>query len=201
MTKQIIAIDADDTIFDELTAIRVYMNDEHDMNLTADDYNVIGPFDNYFDDIWKMDSARASELYEEFALSDYKRDLKPKAQAADALRKLKQKYTLVIITSRGERVVDITHDSLIKYYPDVFADVHFTPLWSSDEKVTKAKICNDIGASFLIDDSFDHCRLAAESGVEAILFGDYGWNRSQELPPNIIRCTDWAAVEKYFITA
>jgi hypothetical protein len=108
-----------------------------------------------------------------------------------ALQELQKSYDLVIVTSRDHRTVSLTHESLALHYPDIFSDVHFVPLWGNGEKVTKAKICNEIGASYLIDDSFEHCKLAAEVGISAILFGSYGWNRTQALPAHVTRCKTW----------
>ena len=194
MSKPIIAVDADDTIFDENTAVRLYMNDHYGFEHTEDDYLVEGPFDNYWERIWNVAPEKVTQMYEEFAHSTYKKDLQPIAGAIPILQKLKEKYDLVIVTSRGQSVVDMTHASLRLHYPDIFNDVHFVPLWGSGEKATKAQICNEIGASYLIDDSFEHCKLAAEAGVNAIIFGDYGWNRFQELSIRITRCKNWKEV-------
>ena len=65
-------------------------------------------------------------------------------------------------------------------------------------KLQKQKL-TVIGASYLIDDSFGHCELAAEVGIKAILFGNYGWNRQQTLIDGIVRCKDWDAVSKILL--
>jgi uncharacterized HAD superfamily protein len=194
MSKPIIAVDADDTIFDENTAVRLYMNDHYGFKHTEADYLIEGPFDSYWARIWNVDPEKMTRMYEEFAHSTYKKDLKPITGAIPILQKLKDKYDLAIVTSRGQSVVGMTHESLRLHYPDIFSDVHFVPLWGNGEKTTKAVICNEIGASYLIDDSFEHCKLAAEAGVNAITFGDYGWNRFQELPDRITRCKNWEEV-------
>lgn len=194
MSKLIIAVDADDTIFDENTAVRLYMNEHYGFEHTEADYLIDGPFDNYWERIWNVDPEKMTQMYEEFAHSTYKKELKPIKGAIPVLQKLKEKYDLVIVTSRGQSVVDVTHNSLALHYPDIFNNVHFVPLWGDGEKATKAQICNEIGASYLIDDSFEHCMLAAEVGINAITFGDYGWNRFQELPNRITRCKNWEEV-------
>jgi uncharacterized HAD superfamily protein len=199
MTKKILAVDADDTLFDENTAIRLYMNDTYGFRHTAEDYLVTGPFDSYWERIWNVSPAKTHEMYESFVVSAYKQHLQPLPGALSALQTLKQEYQLVVVTSRDHRTVQWTHDALAEHYPDIFSDVHFAPLWGNGEKVTKAKICNEIGASYLIDDCFEHCQLAAEADVPAILFGDYGWNREQSLPANVVRCKDWNAVKRLLL--
>lgn len=71
-------------------------------------------------------------------------------------------------------------------------------VWSRDQKATKAAICTSIGASYLIDDNLEHCALAAESGLDCLLFGEYGWNKAEILPKGVTRVKDWHAVLEYF---
>lgn len=194
MAKKIIAVDADDTIFDENTAIRLFINDHYGFTHTEADYLVEGPFEDYWERIWNLDPEQTGAMYEKFVTSSYKENLKPIQGAVEVLRKIRRKYELVIVTSRDNRTTELTHRALAEHYPEIFSDVHFTPLWGNGEKVTKAKICNEIGASYLIDDSFEHCKLAAEANVSALLFGRYGWNKYQDLPKGVTRCKDWDEV-------
>ena len=192
--SEIIAVDADDTLFDENNAVRLYMNETYGFQHTVDDYMAAGPYDNFWEKIWNRSPEETQEMFESFVRSTYNENLQPVEGAVPVLKELKDKYELVIVTSRDQRNIEMTHASLALHYPAIFAEVHFVPLWGNGEKVTKAKICNEIGASYLIDDNFDHCKLAAEAGVTAILFGDYGWNREQELLDGMVRCNDWDAV-------
>jgi uncharacterized HAD superfamily protein len=64
-------------------------------------------------------------------------------------------------------------------------------------KRSKPDMCKDIGAVLLIDDSLDYASQCAEAQLDAILFGDYAWNRSkQDLHENIVRVAHWLDVEK-----
>lgn len=194
MSKPIIAVDADDTLFDENDAVRQFFNDTYGTNHTIEDYLVEGFYDTYWESIWNRSTEETWKIYEKFLASKYVQDLPPIDGAIEALIILKRDYELVIVTSRDKRNVDITHQSLEKHYPKLFSDVHFVALWGNGEKVTKAAICDEIGASYLIDDNFDHCKLATESGVKAMLYGDYGWNRTQALPAGVTRCRTWKDV-------
>jgi len=204
MSKPIIAVDCDDTILDENTAIRLYMNATHGYTHTAEDYNVIGEFIGYWEAIWPVGKEQTAKYYDEFTKSPAKVNLNPLPGALETLRWLKERYDLAIVTSRdnGGDFEGLTHAQLARHYPDVFdeRDVHFVSLWSSADgkKVTKAKICQEIGASYLIDDSFEHCEFAAEAGLQAILFGGYGWNRERELIPGMSRVRNWQEVRGYF---
>lgn len=191
MTKQIIAVDADDTIFDENTAVRLFMNDTYGFTHTAEDYLMEGPFMGYWEHIWNTTPEETNDMYEKFVVSTYKHNLEPIEGALRVLQKLKKSYDLVVVTARDHRGVSMTHESLALHYPDIFSDVHFVPLWGSSKKATKAMICNEIGASYLVDDSPKHCELAVAAGVQAILFGSYGWNRFQDVPSGVTRCKTW----------
>ena len=47
-------------------------------------------------------------------------------------------------------------------------------------------------------DQLKLCRAAADLGMDALLFGDYSWNKIEELPDNTARCKDWKEVGEYF---
>ena len=199
MKKQIIAVDADDTIFDENTAVRLYMNNKYGFTHTAEDYLVPGSYSRYWDTIWGTEGMQTDGMHDEFATSDAKKNLQPIPGALETLRLLKAKYDLVIVTARDHRTVELTHTALSEHYPEIFNDVHFTPLCGNGEKFTKTKICTEIGASILIDDSYDHCKLAADAGIQALLFGTYGWNTHQEVSEGIFRCKDWQSVKELLL--
>jgi 5'(3')-deoxyribonucleotidase len=195
---KIIAVDADDTLFDENTAMRLFHNARYGTSHTQEDYLAAGEFGWFWKPIWKTDQAETEKRYEEFVQHKLVHNLEPIKDAGQVLALLRKKYDLVIVTSRGERSKKMTHEALHEHYPGLFSDVHFVPLWGGDKAATKAQICNDIGASYLIDDSFEHCKLAAESGLEALLFGHYGWNRTQKVTSRMTRTKNWQEVLEYF---
>ncbi len=198
MPKPIIAVDADDTLFDENNAVRLFHNAKYGTEHTPEDYLQNGVFMTFWDRIWDVDKAETERRYEEFIEFKLKNNLPPLPHALEVLSELKKRYELVIVTARDKRGVKMTHDALTEHYPEIFSDVHFVPLWGGKEKVTKALICNEIGAKYLIDDSFEHCKVAAESGVASLLFGHYGWNKHQKVVPGMIRVKDWLSVREYF---
>lgn len=198
MVKPIIAVDADETLFDENNAVRLFHNEKYGTNHTAEDYLVEGEFWFYWEAMWGTERAESERRYEEFIQYKLTHHLPALPGALAALQELKKKYELVVVTMRDERSVVITHDALTKQFPEVFQDVHFVPLWGGKPDATKAEICTAIGAEYLIDDSFGHCQLAAQAGIKALLFGDYGWNRTVTLSLGVTRAKDWPAVLEYF---
>lgn len=125
-------------------------------------------------------------------------------EAKPVLIKLKSHYKLVIISSRGPRVQAETIAWINQAYPGVFQEFHFPKIWDQpltiDEKVkmTKAEICREVGADYLVDDQPKHCLAVADAGITALLFGDYDWNRKVKLQPNMVRAKTWQDVLEYF---
>lgn len=78
-------------------------------------------------------------------------------------------------------------------------------------------MCADIGAAALVDDSLHYVAEVApivkvrcggrwrearltelHAAQTAVLYGDYGWNRSQgDLPPNVVRLSSWKQVGEH----
>jgi FMN phosphatase YigB (HAD superfamily) len=194
MKKPLFAVDLDDTLFDENNAIRLFINDNYGFAHTEKDYLKEGSFGNYWESIWRVDNDTANQMFRHYVKSQKNIELKPIEFAIETLNELNKYYNLVIITAREHRLVTTTHASLTKHYPNIFSDVHFMKIWEDDKKITKGEICIETGASYLIDDSFENCKLAALAGVKTILFGDYGWNRNRILTDGIIHCPDWKSV-------
>jgi hypothetical protein len=90
------------------------------------------------------------------------------------------------------------------HFGNIFDEIIFSGVYeeTSDFSVTihrtKGDICQEIGASFLIDDQPKHANGEAERGIKSLLFGDYGWNRKAEIVYGVIRLSDWGKVADYF---
>jgi hypothetical protein len=63
---------------------------------------------------------------------------------------------------------------------------------------TKGELLKSLGAQYHIDDQPKHCISALQQGIQPLLFGDYSWNRSVELPEGIVRVKNWQEVTEYF---
>src|SRR5262249_45034715 len=112
--------------------------------------------------------------------------------------KLKNRYKLVIVTARPKRTVEATPEWIERNFPDIFSDIHFVPIWDPGPKKTKAEICQEIGADYLIDDLVRHCNLAAEVGIKAILFNRITWKQPEKIHPEVIVVKNWEGILEYF---
>jgi 5'(3')-deoxyribonucleotidase len=197
-TRKIIAVDIDDVLASINETMRLFINEYYGANHTSEDYAVDGQYWGYWEKIWNVSDEEGKQRYEAFIRSDAFRQAATHEGAVDVINRLKQNYELVVVTAREDFHVEGTHMWLNQQFGDTFKRVEFVPLWSTDRKFTKGEICKVIGAGYLIDDNVEHCNLAAEEDVQALLFGEYGWNRNQKLHKDVLKVKDWHAVAEYF---
>lgn len=125
----------------------------------------------------------------------------PKKGAIRAVRKLKTKYHLVIISARPHSIKKLTEDWLTRHFQAAFSSVEFVGAakWGEGNLASKENVLRRHSVSILIDDHFDHCKAAVSIGIQTILFGDYNWNRSASLTAEMTRAKDWSEVERILL--
>jgi|SRR5579859_4832390 len=197
-SKSIIAVDIDDVLSNLAQELIDFSNRTWGTHLTIDDY------DEHWGEMWKVDDAETKRRSDELHNAALASKLKHNLDARPVLEKLARKYTLVLATSRRRLITRETADWISKYFPKIFSGIHYSGIYDTNHhadiqtKITKADILKQIGASYLIDDQPKHCVAAADTGVIALLFGDYPWNRYAQLKPGIIRAKNWQEVLEYF---
>lgn len=199
MSKPIIAIDVDDVLSSQVDAIITFSNERYGTQLTPDDFKKPGEYWGYFRQVWDIPPEESNQRFKVFLDEQHYTKQVIDPAAALAIAELKKTFSLQIVTSRFQDHVIPTEAWLLEHAPSVFDGLHFVHMWDRDGfKATKAHICREIGAGYLIDDSTEHCNLAAEAGVRALLFGEYGWNITEQLHSGVVRVKDWDAVLEYF---
>lgn len=199
MKKPIIAVDVDDVLSKSSQGFIEYSNKTWGHALTQDDY------DEDWVKVWgtsvkvareRADLVHANGMFEEFSSFP---------EAFTVLAELKKRYTLVVATSRRSSIEQLSNEWLHRHYAGIFEGVFFAGIYDGkfgkhQDHVARTKndLLVEIGADYLIDDQLKHCLAAGEHGVESVLFGDYKWNQSDNLPAHVTRCVDWWAVEAYF---
>ena len=187
MTKPKVAVDCDDVLIGTAPQILAHYNAAHGTNIS--DYT----------EIWQlMSSEKTRDNRNTYLDSEEYMDSEPVQDAIQVLTKLSERFDLHIVTGRPTFMQDITLAWLAKHLPDIFKTVIFTDFFKDKGGRSKADVCLEIAASYLIDDHAHHCTAVARVGVQAILFGDYPWNKAANLPTGVTRCKDWAAVLEYF---
>src|SRR5207302_7910480 len=92
----------------------------------------------------------------------------------------------------------VTRRWINRNFSGIFEDVIFVSSYYKDGRL-KGEVCKEIGASVLIDDHLYHAADVVKYGVKCLLFGDYPWSESEELPPGIIRVRNWDEVLKILL--
>jgi 5'(3')-deoxyribonucleotidase len=199
MSREIIAVDLDDVISSQTNVLIKFSNERYHTQLTQEDFKKPGEYWGYYERLWGVSEEEGTRRFKEFLDERYPLRQLVLPVTVKAIQKLKLAYDLEVITSRSLDYQEDTIQWIKEHIPGLFLNVHFVDLWSEGSKrATKAKICQEIGAGYLIDDNAEHCNLAAEVGVKALLFGEFGWNTHQPLHPEVSRVADWQAVLEYF---
>lgn len=195
--KKTIAVDIDDVIADTTNSHRQKVNQLTGLNLTAEHYRVPGAYWGYYERVWRSHGSQISlvEVESEMAVDQSYIPLLPGAQFA--LGELTKKFRVVLVTSRETAFETATRAWLTNHFGEQSPEVYFAKGHPESTGKTKGELCNELGAAYLVDDCLDHCLSAQACNVQAVLFGDYGWQKP--LPENdFVHCSDWQAVLEYF---
>lgn len=196
--RPIIAIDIDDVLAVSAEEIIAYGNRKWGTSLTINDY------DEDFTKVWQVDHEEVGRRFDEYIKAGTFLAYEHKSSAKLVLDKLKNDYELIILTSRNAKLKDDTINWINKKYPDIFSEsnIYFAGFWDAPNQLavhqTKGELVKKLNADYFIDDQLKHCLSASKLGIESILFGDYPWNKHEDLPSNVRRANDWIDVMRYF---
>lgn len=192
--KPIIAVDIDDVLLPHFQDLINWYNRTYGTKVTLADNNGTDPRP------WGTDTDEEAirRVHHYFETAEF-RDALPFTEAKEVLFRLSGHYRLIVISARDSLIEEMTRDWLKRHFSELVHDAHFTARYSLEgKKREKGDVCREVGAAYLIDDSLDNALSAAAAGVDTLLFGTYPWNEAATLPPKVIRCADWPAVEEYF---
>lgn len=194
MSKPVIALDIDDVLVDTAGHMMSSYNDSYGTKMTRYDYyskdlTVLG-VDDY--DI-------AAKRFEKYIRSGALTNATPLPEAVETVKRLSRHYDFVGVTSRPEYIAEATGEWLKQHFGVVKAVFTSFIMGGSDHQGTmlsKAEVCTDINAKYMIEDHLHHALPVADSGVRVFLM-DQVWNQSDDLPENIIRVKSWQEIEAY----
>lgn len=197
MDRPLIAIDIDDVLSESTEALRVLVNKRTGSSLEPAHYQVEGDYWEYYERVWSQHGLHGRVSHDNFsqemAIDQLHVPLLP--GAAYAVDRLTQKYEIVLITARDPSWEKATKVWLQHNLEAKLPRLHFVNNHNDSQAKTKGRVCKELGAQLLIDDNVDHCLSAIDEGVDAVLFGEYGWQ--YKAPPELTRCRDWPAVLEY----
>jgi len=183
----IIAIDVDDVLADFFDQLIRFHNKNYDTSFIKEDFVTYDVWD-----IWGGTRQEAIDKMHEFFRSEYFEEIKPIEGSLRAIKELKKKHKLVVVTSRFDMVTEKTILWLKKHYHDALTDVHFSHY---EKDTSKATACKRLGAEILIDDATKNVMECAGIGMHILLF-DCPWNRDIVSGKNITRVHNWDEILK-----
>jgi len=193
-TKPIIAIDIDDVIASNASAFIEFSNQKYGTHLTIDDYQ------EHWAEIWKVEHEELIKRAHEY-ITNQMATFSVIDGAYPALKYLKKRFKLVIVTSRRKSINTLTRAWLQENCPDIFDDIIYSGFFDTKQSGihnTKGELVKGLGAKYFIDDQLKHISAVAGNGIKSLLFGEYAWNKTDSLPENTIRVKNWQEVVEYF---
>lgn len=195
MSKEVLALDIDDVAVKHVEGFIKWSNATYGTNLTVDDYS------EAWHEIWGIDLEETEARKKLFFTDQIVGTFEVIEGAGEGITALSAAKRIVGVTSRRESLKAITEQALEIIAPGAVDKVVFATYFRDGHKFTrsKAEICSQIEATHLIDDHLKHCLAVSKVGVNAVLFGEYAWNLSEEeLPDNISRARNWSEVLTLF---
>ena len=189
----LVACDLDEVLADLIPPLIHYHNTMYGTNLSKDKVHRYNLWE-----VWGGTKEEAINKVHDFYLTEDFKNILPVPDSQKAISVLSKKNELIIITSRPTHLYDNTISWVEKHFPNLFSEVYLTNQWSkSNPGKSKSEVCTDLGVNLLIEDSFDHAKECAQSGVKILLM-DRPWNQEQNLPQGITRVKSWEEVVQQF---
>lgn len=174
-TRQALGVDIDNVVSVTDPAIRKTIHEVFGIHLAQEQ---IVYYQYHRCGITKEQEERVLKIFRDVTCSEL--DVVP--GAIESLELLKQKYQVVLVTSRHPDIVEKTKDWLrLKNIP------HDLLIFNNLKHQTGHNF------NFFIEDNADAALSLAEAGIQTFLF-DYPWNRSLDKHPNITRISGWQEV-------
>lgn len=194
MSKSVIAVDIDEVLFPMAPTFLRYYNTQHGTDFKLDQMS------SYYLEELTGDTkdVMLKKIQEYLKTEDYTLG-QPISGSIDAIKKLREKFRLILVTSRDHFFRGPTEAYLEGHFKGLYDELYYTH--KAEEPglvVPKYEICKEIGAFALVDDHLPNVISCPEHGVKGILFGDYPWNQMTKLPNGVTRVKNWQEVLEYF---
>ncbi len=182
-----IGIDIDGVIGDSDKIFRKYMNQYFNLKLKRKDIKEF-----YYEKVLSMNPEDIQPFWEEFNNKGYWMEIPLLNNAKSSIDYLKEKYAIILITARTEKIKDLTLAWLEKHKIK-YDQLHF--LNENESKITKV-LQNNISLNALIEDKLENALNFAGEGTRVFLF-DYPWNQFEKKIENLIRVKGWCDILSY----
>ena len=194
MNKPVIALDIDDVLVDTATHLLGSYNKTYGTKLTRSDYYSKDPVVHGVEHF-----NEAAKRFEKYMRTEAYSKAEPIPEAVQAIKYLSRYYDFIGVTSRPEYVAEATGKWLEKHFgvlKAVFTSFIMGATTHQGTVLSKTEVCQDIGATYMIEDHLHHALPVSASGVTVLLF-DQLWNQKDDLPDNVIRVQNWQEIREY----
>ena len=190
--RNLVVVDLDDVLVEFTARFFRWHNRWYGTNLTVEDLAE----SKYLFEAWNGTVGEATERVRLFFQEEDILGMDPITGADACLHSLQANHRLAVVSARSPRFAAVTESWIQRHFDGVFDQVILGIGHSErgEGTTTKGQVCQQIGASVLIDDQVAHLAGAADAGLRTLLFGRYPWNRTQPLPTGTERVADWAEV-------
>lgn len=192
--KLVLAVDCDDVLVPMAHTIIEHYNDTYGANVGLEHFYSSATLDT-----WGTDEDQiAIDRVGHYLRNNKYEFVNPFPEAVTAIEALAKhrKHRLNLVTGRSDFMEVVTRTMVDTHFKGCFENIVHTNMHESTDNIgryrSKGEVCRDLGAHVLIDDHIAHCDDVIKTGTEnAIIFGDYPWNRCDILPKGMSRCIDW----------
>lgn len=177
--KENVAVDIDDTIFDFINPFFRWYNGIHKTNFRKQDAKG-APLEEILHISFNELQHEFNSFYE---THDFLR-LPLVPHSDEALKSLRNKYNIPIVTTRPQHIKEKTRHQLSLYLDGTVQGISFVL------KKDKADRYMEINPVAVIDDDLRHISRIPEHGPKVFLV-DQPWNQAKKLPKNFYRVGNW----------
>lgn len=192
--KKRYGFDLDDVILNFMESFRGFHNENYGTNHELEDYT-----DFYLENILGCTKEEIVKRVEVFYNSHEHKNANPVKGAVEVLKKLSDKYELIIITAKPEELREQTIAWLNIHLPNIFSDVVFTNHFQGEgPKRNKGDVCLELGIEAFVDDAIHNAENVASVGIPVLLL-DTPWNRKFEETEFVKRVQNWEQIEQILL--
>lgn len=172
MEKPLFGIDCDDVLIDLNSVLHPWHNAKYG---TAIQFEEIYTYQ--LEKIWDVSREEAIRRAMEFYETELASSLSAMDGAVDALQQLKERFDLVVITSRPVKIKPLTLKVLDNHFPDIFRDVIHTDAFNlAGSGISKAEVCKRLGVKVFMDDHLLYLEEIASAGNTTPYLFRRPWN-------------------------
>lgn len=192
MKSRIIGLDLDEVLLDFNNAFCAYHNRVYGTNICRNDLTVFE-----YADILNCSKEEAVKRVVDFYATPEHLNAVPVLGAVEAIKKLKDNNTLIIITSKPETLRGATSEWIDKYFPNSFKNIVFTNHFSGNGiRRSKGDVCKEMGVDIFVDDNLENVENVLGVGISALLF-NAPWNQCDnqyDAKHPIVRVNSWQEI-------